>query len=69
MIYDMYAGPPTETMKTRGEFLQKMELEMFVRIITGDAPLDDFDKFVEDWKSLGGSEITKEVNAWYQSVK
>jgi len=31
--------------------------------------VDDFDKFVEDFYKLGGTEITAEVNEWYQSVK
>ena len=37
----------------------------FVNIITGQASLDDFDTFVEDWKSGGGDRITDEVNEWW----
>lgn len=32
-----------------------------MKIITGTSPLEEFDKFVETWKSIGGEEITKEV--------
>ena len=42
---------------------------MFVRIIMGDVPVDEFDKFVDNWNALGGAQMTKEVNEWYQSVK
>lgn len=66
---DIFTGAPTETMRSKGDFLVKMEKETFAKIIYGQLPLDEFDKFVEKWKSSGGSQITKEVNAWYKSVK
>jgi hypothetical protein len=40
-----------------------MEDETFLKIILGTAPIDDFDKFVADWKAQGGDEITAEVQA------
>lgn len=60
-----YVGPPTDTMTRRWETLVQMENEVFTRIIVGEASIDEFDDFVEDWKSLGGEDITDEVNAWY----
>ncbi|MFC3800783.1 extracellular solute-binding protein [Cohnella sp. GCM10012308] len=39
--------------------------EVFFKIIMNNAPIDDFDKFVDEWKRLGGDEMTAEVNAWY----
>ncbi|MBB6734771.1 extracellular solute-binding protein [Cohnella zeiphila] len=56
-----YTGQ-TETSLKRGANLTKLENETFLKIITGQAPLDDFDKFVSQWKSIGGDQITKEVN-------
>lgn len=67
-IANLFIGSPTETMKDQGEAMKKLETEMFTKIIYGDAPIDDFDKFVEKWKNLGGEKVTKEVNEWYQSV-
>jgi|YelNatPaOPRAMG01_1025707.scaffolds.fasta_scaffold16684_1 putative aldouronate transport system substrate-binding protein len=52
---------PTKTMETKWATLKKLEDETFMKIIMGVAPLDSFDKFVEDWKKLGGDEITAEV--------
>ncbi len=66
---DRYMGPPTPTMIEKSSYLQKVELETFVKIITGETPVGDFDKFVTTWRSSGGDAITSEVNAWYQSVK
>ena len=51
----------TETMAKKGTNLTKLENEAFLKIITGNAPLDSFDDFVEQWKKQGGDEITKEV--------
>ena len=55
-------------MVERNATLQAMEEEVFTNIIMG-APIDTFDKFVEDWKNLGGDDITKELNEWYKSSK
>jgi putative aldouronate transport system substrate-binding protein len=54
----------TPTMATKMSTLQKMRDETFTKIITGNSPIEEFDKFVENWKKGGGEEITKEVNEW-----
>ncbi|MDG0791489.1 hypothetical protein OMP38_11890 [Cohnella ginsengisoli] len=55
-------------MVERQTTLDKMQNEVFVRIILG-APIGEFDKFVQDWNKLGGEQITREVNDYYASVK
>ncbi|MFC5649686.1 extracellular solute-binding protein [Paenibacillus solisilvae] len=60
---------PTATMATKQSTLDAKELEILTKIITNQAPIDDFDKFVTDWNNLGGDLITKEVNDWYSSIK
>jgi putative aldouronate transport system substrate-binding protein len=52
----------TETMKLKWANLQKAEQETILKIIMGEAPIDEFDKFVDTWHRTGGDEITKEVN-------
>lgn len=66
---DMFTGPPTETMKSKLDYLNKIENQTFNEIIYGNKPVDSFDTFVETWKSGGGDQITQEVNEWYDSVK
>lgn len=51
----------TETMAKKGTNLTKLENETFLKIITGNAPLESFDDFVAQWKKQGGDEITQEV--------
>lgn len=65
--FDEYYAAPTETMTAKGSTLDKMQLESFMNIILGDS-IDKFDKFVEDWQTLGGNDITSEVNSWHTNM-
>lgn len=66
---DVFSGLPTATMSEKKAYLDKLELETFTKIITGEYGIDKFDSFVQEWNDNGGKAITEEVNAWYQSVK
>ncbi|WP_158289523.1 extracellular solute-binding protein [Paenibacillus flagellatus] len=59
-VYSEYTAT-TKTMERKWANLQKLETETFLKIVMGELPLDAFDKFVADWKSQGGDDITKEV--------
>ncbi|RTE08282.1 extracellular solute-binding protein [Paenibacillus whitsoniae] len=59
-IYSEFTAT-TKTMDRKWANLQKLESETFFKIVMGQQPLDSFDKFVTDWKSQGGDDITKEV--------
>ncbi len=67
-VNNLYTGPQTETMKDKQENLDKMEAEMFSKLIYGKEPLDYFDKWVTNWKAAGGDQITKEIEDWYKAV-
>ena len=56
-------------MVEKQAYLDKMELECFTGIVMGTRPIEDFDKYVEEWKANGGDQITAEVNEWYASTK
>ncbi|MBU7316595.1 extracellular solute-binding protein [Paenibacillus oleatilyticus] len=58
----------TDTMTLKWSTLLNLEKEMITKIILG-ASLDEFDKFVENWKKSGGDQITKEVNDWAANSK
>ncbi|WP_246096059.1 extracellular solute-binding protein [Paenibacillus sinopodophylli] len=60
-LMDGFTTVPTPTMIERKSTLDKLQNETFINIILGDS-IDSFDKFVTDWKRLGGDDITKEVN-------
>ncbi len=64
VLTDNYYGAPTDGMAEKNATLQKLMLETFTKIITDTADIDEFDTFVENWKNLGGQQITDEVNQW-----
>ncbi|MCR2803908.1 extracellular solute-binding protein [Paenibacillus soyae] len=47
--------------------LTSLMQKYFAQIISGEIPLEDFDKFVTEWKARGGDELTKEANEMYQA--
>lgn len=61
-IYNIYSGQ-TETMAAKWANLEKLEEETFAKIILGQAPIDEFDTFVEKWYAEGGQTIIDEIAA------
>jgi putative aldouronate transport system substrate-binding protein len=59
-VYGVYYSV-TPTMERRWSTLETLEDETFLKIILGDEDIDAFDTFVEQWKSLGGDQITEEI--------
>ncbi|MFC5405357.1 extracellular solute-binding protein [Cohnella soli] len=68
ILFNEFNGS-TPTMISKSSILSELQTEVFTKIIMGAAPIDEFDKFVDQWKKLGGDEMTKEVNDWYSSKK
>lgn len=64
---DQYLGLPTETMAERQATLEQLQAETFTKIVMGAESIDGFDMFVEKWLSLGGKDMTAEVNEWYEA--
>ena len=59
----------TPSMVTKSGELGKYRDTTILSMVMGETPISDFDKYVEEWKNLGGSDIEKEVNEWYSSQK
>ena len=53
----------TKTMKQEWWKLEKLEEDMYLKIISGEVPIDEFDRFTRTWKKQGGDQILAEVNA------
>lgn len=51
----------TPSMGALWSELQKLEYDTYLKILTGELPVDAFDQFALDWKSRGGDQITQEV--------
>ena len=60
-----FYGAPTPTMVEKMTTLEELQDSSVTKIILGSLDAEaGFDKFVEDWKKLGGDKITEEVNQW-----
>ncbi|MGM0197715.1 extracellular solute-binding protein [Enterococcus sp. DIV1314a] len=66
-VSEAYLSTPTDTMSNKYATLNPMTLETIVKIISGAAPVDSYDDFLETWKNLGGNEITEEAQEWYDN--
>jgi len=51
--------PPAYTLHWPG--LQQLEHDYYLKIITGELPIDAFDSFVEEWMNDGGRIVMREV--------
>ena len=54
-----YAKSPS--METSWATLETLEDEFFLQVLTGDASIEDFEEFVDQWNKLGGETVTKEI--------
>ena len=52
-----------DSQQRSGAQVGKLEEEMFIKFVTGEEPLDNFDKYVSDWNSQGGTVILDEMQA------
>ena len=70
MPHDSLYMPPLVTFQNNPEISTwgppgTMFLEMFSKIMTGNQPIDAFDKFVADWNKRGGDKAIEEATQWY----
>ncbi|MGN7310951.1 sugar ABC transporter [Alkalicoccobacillus gibsonii] len=68
-ILSMFTGPPTPTMLSKSETINRMLSESYTKMVYGELDINEFDSIVEKWKTQGGDEITSEVNEWYEEVQ
>jgi len=64
LLLTAQTGADTEVQAAKSGVLDKLQIETFTKIIMGQS-VDTFDKFVADWKKLGGDDVTASVNAAY----
>lgn len=56
----------TESMDSKWATLEKLEDETFLKILNGEAGIEAFDDYVEQWNALGGTDILAELEALEQ---
>lgn len=60
-----YADTPS--MERLWTAMETLEEEYFLKVMIGEASLDEWDSFVSEWKSIGGDTITAEVEEYIAS--
>ncbi|MDR1325487.1 MAG: extracellular solute-binding protein [Treponema sp.] len=55
----------TDLLEQRWPNLWKMETEVMMKIVTGQADISAFDKFVTDWKAQGGQGVLDDIANTY----
>lgn len=62
LLHSAYSGAPTRTMAQAEGVLYTLRGTEFTKMITQGNVEASFKEFVEDWKKLGGEQMTREVN-------
>lgn len=58
--------PPTlPAMEQKKATIDKLELETYIKIVTGEKSIDDFKEFEKEWRKLGGDEIIAELEEYF----
>jgi ABC-type glycerol-3-phosphate transport system substrate-binding protein len=55
----------TPSMITKSGQLNEYRSAQLLRMIMGEVPISDFERYVAQYNTLGGNDILKEVNDWY----
>lgn len=62
LLYSAYTGAPTKTMASAEGVLYTLRGTEFTKMITQGNVSALFQDYVENWKQLGGEQMTREVN-------
>lgn len=62
-----YKGTSVEGNLT--DLNEKMPMEMYVKIVSGEKPVDYLDEFIKMWKSKGGDKLIEENTKQYKKFK
>ena len=49
--------------------LDRLQQTTYLGIITGNLPIDEFDRFAEAWLKQGGEQLTNEANQWASNIE
>lgn len=64
--YDAFLGAQSEFMQDRWSTIKDEQLTAFTKMIIGEVSIDEgFDAWLKSFDTMGGTQITEEVNAWY----
>ncbi|NSW89483.1 MAG: extracellular solute-binding protein [Firmicutes bacterium] len=63
--YDILAGIDKPIYNEKYDSLNQFTYKSFVKFITGEKSLDEFDNFISEWEKMGGDKIMEEAQQKY----
>ncbi|QJD82545.1 extracellular solute-binding protein [Cohnella herbarum] len=72
LVMDHVIGIPTlKTFEEKPELYPfgSLFIEMFLKVMTGEKGIDEFDKFVANWKKRGGDQAIEDATKWYNESR
>ena len=66
---DAFYGPSSDNMSEKWGNITSKQTEVYTRIIMGSDLETEWDSWVAFFNTMGGEEITADVNAWYATVE
>jgi len=64
---EAYHSLPTDAMTQNAANLSSLTGETLISMIMGNTPIEEYQKFIENWKERGGQQILDDVNEWYKN--
>lgn len=64
----LLSAPPLPALATNSLKLNQFATDSVIKFIAGAESLANYDKFLNEYKNMGGAEVIAEVNEWYQSA-
>ncbi|MFR5072670.1 MAG: hypothetical protein ACLTDS_11310 [Bianqueaceae bacterium] len=68
-LYDTLVPFNRPVFSEKSETLERIVDDAYIDFITGARSLDEFDTFVEEWKSAGGTAVLEEGQAIIDATK
>ncbi|MDQ8738774.1 extracellular solute-binding protein [Paenibacillus sp. LHD-38] len=68
-IYDILSAYQKPVLNEYQDRLTQFTLQNYIDFITGRKPLSEFDKYVEEWKKMGGDKVMQEAEQLYDQNK
>lgn len=65
LVTNEMASVQPDSYLINGSILETITITAFTDIITGEAPLDSFDQYVQDWLNAGGQQVLDELDVLY----
>lgn len=69
VIDPLSLAPPIDAVAKNTLKLKTLLDDNVLKFISGSEPLENYDKFLEQWRSEGGADMVKAANEWYQTKK